>query len=55
MVVEETIVTEDLDLLLITDDVDEAMNHINTYISGNYNILKKQKPFWWLFEKKFLF
>ena len=55
MVLEETILTEDLDLLLITDDVEEAMNHINAYISGNYDIMKKRKPFWWLFEKKFLF
>jgi hypothetical protein len=53
MVLEKTISTEDLDLLLITDDLDEAMNHINSYISGNYEIMKKRKPFWWLFEKKF--
>ncbi len=55
MVLEKTISTEDLDLLLITDDLDEAMNHINSYISGNYEVMKKRKPFWWLFEKKFLF
>jgi uncharacterized protein (TIGR00730 family) len=55
MVLEETILTEDLDLLLITDDVEEAMNHINAYIAGNYDIMKKRKPFWWLFEKKFTF
>ena len=55
MVREETILTEDLDLLLITDDVEEAMNHIKAYISGNYDIMKKRKPFWWLFEKKFPF
>jgi uncharacterized protein (TIGR00730 family) len=53
MISEETIQKEDLDLLLITDDMDEAMNHINTYISGNYNLLKKRNRFWWLFEKKF--
>jgi uncharacterized protein (TIGR00730 family) len=53
MIKEETIHKEDLDLLLITDDMDEAMNHINTYISSNYNLLKKRKSFWWLFEKKF--
>jgi uncharacterized protein (TIGR00730 family) len=53
MLAEGTILKEDLDLLLITDDVDEAMNHINTYISANYNLLKKRKRFWWLFEKKF--
>ena len=53
MIVEGTIQKEDLNLLLITDDIDEAMNHINTYISSNYNLLKKRKSFWWLFEKKF--
>jgi uncharacterized protein (TIGR00730 family) len=53
MISEETIRKEDLDLLLVTDDMDEAMNHINTYISSNYELLKKRKSFWWLFEKKF--
>ena len=53
MIKEETILLVDLDLLLVTDDVDEAMNHINSYISGNYEIRKKRKRFWWLFEKKF--
>jgi uncharacterized protein (TIGR00730 family) len=53
MVSEETILTSDLDLLLVTDDMDEAMNHINLYISDNYDLMKKRKRFWWLFEKKF--
>jgi uncharacterized protein (TIGR00730 family) len=53
MINEETIEKQDLDLLLITDDMDEAMNHINSYISNNYNLMKKRKSFWWLFEKKF--
>jgi uncharacterized protein (TIGR00730 family) len=51
MVDEETIFSSDLDLLLVTDDIDEAMNHIRTYISGNYDIVKRRKRFWWLFEK----
>ena len=50
---EETILPGDLDLLLVTDSVDEAMDHINSYISSNYNIMKKRRSFWWLFEKKF--
>jgi uncharacterized protein (TIGR00730 family) len=50
---EGTIVKNDLDLLLVTDDVDEAMKHIGIYISSNYNLLKKRKRFWWLFEKEF--
>jgi len=48
-----TIQSEDLELLLVTDDMDEAMNHIRMYISSNYYLMKKRKPFWWLFEKKF--
>ena len=52
---EETIMENDLELLLITDDLDEAMNHIKTYISSNYNLLKKRKSLWWLFEKEFPF
>ncbi len=50
---EATILEHDLNLLLITDDLDEAMNHIKAYISTNYNLLKKRKRLWWLFEKKF--
>ena len=53
MVAEGTIDSVDLALLLITDDVDEAMKHIQTYISGNYEIMKRRKRLWWLFEKKF--
>jgi uncharacterized protein (TIGR00730 family) len=53
MVNEETILSQDLDLLLITDDPEQAMNHIKSYISNNYELRKKRKRFWWLFEKKF--
>jgi uncharacterized protein (TIGR00730 family) len=50
---EETILVNDFNLLLVTDDLDEAMNHIKTYISSNYNLQKKRKRLWWLFEEKF--
>jgi uncharacterized protein (TIGR00730 family) len=46
-----TISKEDLSLLLVTDSIDEAMDHINTYITSNYTI-KKRKPLWWLFESR---
>ena len=49
---EKTIAEEDLKLVTLTDDFDEAMDHITTYISGNYTIKKRPKPFWMLFEKK---
>lgn len=45
-----TIAKEDLSLVLLTDDVEEAMNHIRTYITTNYKI-KPRKRFWWLVEK----
>ena len=49
---EATIGEEDLKLIKLTDDIDEAMGHIHTYIQGNYTIKKRPKPFWAFFEKK---
>jgi hypothetical protein len=46
-----TISKEDLDLVLLTDDVGEAMDHIRKYIQTNYKI-KSRKRLWWLFEKR---
>ncbi|MEJ7737811.1 MAG: TIGR00730 family Rossman fold protein [Chitinophagaceae bacterium] len=46
-----TISKEDLNLVLITDDINEAMNHIHIYINKNYTI-KQRKRQWWLFEKR---
>lgn len=46
-----TINKDDLSLVLMTDDVDEAMNHITTYINRNYKIKPRRKK-WWFFEKK---
>jgi uncharacterized protein (TIGR00730 family) len=45
-----TIAKEDMDLVLVTDDVDEAMQHISKYIRTNYQ-LKPRRRYWWLFEK----
>ncbi len=50
MVKAQTINPEDLQLVLITDSVDEAMQHIRTYIMGNYKI-KERKKLWWLLER----
>ena len=55
MVNEETILNEDLDLLLVTDDIDEAMNHINTYISDNYNLIKNANDSGGYLKKSSLF
>jgi len=46
-----TISKEDMKLVLITDDVEEAMQHIRNYIDTNYKV-KPRKRFWWLFEKR---
>ncbi|ULT43664.1 hypothetical protein KRR40_09755 [Niabella defluvii] len=46
-----TISPEDLDLVLLTDDIDEAMDHISKYITTNYKI-KRRRRLPWLFEKK---
>ena len=46
-----TISKEDLELVLLTDDTEEAMQHIQKYITENYKIRQKKRPQWWLFEK----
>lgn len=51
MVAEGTIAAADLDLLLFTDDIDTAVEHIRTYISTNFSATKQEKPVWWLFER----
>jgi uncharacterized protein (TIGR00730 family) len=47
---EKTISPEDLNLVLMTDDVNEAMDHISRYIQTNY-VVKNRPRRWWLFEK----
>jgi len=46
-----TISKEDLSLVLLTDDEDEAMNHIQTYVQTNYKI-KPRKRNLWLWERR---
>jgi uncharacterized protein (TIGR00730 family) len=46
-----TISKEDLSLVLLTDDENEAMEHIRSYININYKI-KPRKRYRWLFEKR---
>ncbi len=50
MAVRGTISKEDLNLVLLTDDVNEAMEHIRKYIQTNYKI-KTARRLWWLLEK----
>lgn len=42
---------EDLDLVLLTDDEEEAMRHIHGYISKNYKV-KPRAKLWWLMEQR---
>ena len=46
-----TIAKEDMKLVLLTDDIDEAMQHIRTYITTNYKV-RPRKRLWWLLEKR---
>ena len=51
MVEQKTVGEHDLDLVLLTDDIGEAMEHIRKYITTNYKV-KPRKKLWWLFERK---
>jgi uncharacterized protein (TIGR00730 family) len=51
MALKGTISKEDMNLVLFTDDFDEAMSHITQYITTNYKVLRRRRflPF---FEKR---
>lgn len=51
MVAKGTVSPEDKKLVLLTDDINEAMQHILNYISKNYKI-KPRRRLWWLLEKR---
>lgn len=46
-----TISKDDLSLVLFTDDINEAMSHIQSYVEKNYKV-RPRKRLWWLFEKR---
>ena len=46
-----TIATEDMNLVMVTDDVDEAMAHISNYIITNYKVKARRRK-WWLLERR---
>jgi uncharacterized protein (TIGR00730 family) len=46
-----TINREDLLLVKLTDDIDEAIEHIQYFITTNYKVVPRRKN-WWLFEKR---
>ena len=51
MVAAGTVSPIDKKLLFLTDDMDEAMHHIETYVRKNFTI-KPRKRLWWLLEKR---
>lgn len=51
MIEKGTISPDDLNLLKITDDLEEATQHIQSYLKANFKIQRRRRPIWWLFEK----
>jgi hypothetical protein len=51
MIKEGTISSDDTKLVLLTDDIDDAMEHIQVYVKKNYTV-KPRKKLWWLLEKR---
>tara|TARA_R110002049_G_scaffold126573_2_gene282789 strand:- start:3662 stop:4405 length:744 start_codon:yes stop_codon:yes gene_type:complete len=48
----ESISPKDMELLFVTDSVEEMANHIKTHAIKKFNLVKKpQKPNWWFGEK----
>lgn len=45
MCLEGTISKEDMELVLLTDDYDEAIKHVSAYVKQNYKV-KFRKKFW---------
>ncbi len=46
-----TISSNDKKLMLVTDDMEEAMQYIQAYIAKNFTV-KPRKRLWWLLEKR---
>lgn len=48
-----TISATDLDLFLVTDDLDEAMAHLQTHAVDRFGLkrVRAARPRWWLFER----
>ncbi|MEO8172091.1 MAG: TIGR00730 family Rossman fold protein [Sediminibacterium sp.] len=51
MVLKGTISATDKNLILLTDDVNEAMQYIQAYIAKNFKV-KPRRKLWWLLEKR---
>ncbi|MES2331967.1 MAG: TIGR00730 family Rossman fold protein [Bacteroidota bacterium] len=51
MILKGTISETDKKLILLTDDINEAMQYIEAYIAKNFKV-KPRKKLWWLLEKR---
>lgn len=52
MVREGTVSARDLELLLVTDNLDEAMKHLETLTVEQFGLRRVRKPAWWLGERR---
>lgn len=52
MAKENTISKEDLNLFIVTDEVQDGMQHIESILTERFATTKTYKPKWWYFEKK---
>ena len=51
MIREGAISAHDLDLLKVTDDLDEAMRHLEAFAVGAFGLRRVTRPSWWLGER----
>jgi uncharacterized protein (TIGR00730 family) len=51
MVEERAIASADLDLLMVTDDLDAAVRHIEVHTVEAFGLRRRQKPRWWFGER----
>ncbi len=51
MILQGTIAEMDKKLILLTDDIEEAMQYIQAYIAKNFKV-KPRKRIWWLLERR---
>jgi uncharacterized protein (TIGR00730 family) len=51
MVERGAVLASDLDLLKVTDDLDEAIRHVELHTIGSFGLRRIKRPQWWLGEK----
>lgn len=52
MVREGAVSPRDLDLLKVTDDLDEAMAHLEAHTVARFGLKRVRRPAWWLGERR---